>query len=429
MSIIELIPLNKGNHIILDNTSITTIGRIPNIGCLDNKISRNHAQLFIKSDGTLWIKPIHHNPTFYKTKTNQIVSLTKNKEYQLHHDDQFGLLPNEYFYRVSIKSNDEQLEKLSDSNQIINSSTVPKSPIKDSEVLTIENHNEEKAEVKTSSISDKSRALPTWMSNSSISTSSRDKEQNKETSVAIPSVKEQTYSERQKTKEIVYEDDDDEPNPVATSTKQASTSNNIDLTTNSPTSSSTAINPIKRERCPYGESCYRKNLVHRQQAIHPGDPDWDTVDNNTTKTKPECPYGNECYRKNPDHLNEYHHPKKRCIEIKTKRRTTKRKETEDDDDDDGLPNEYDYNDSFIDDEDLDDSGCTTDEETIIASDDDTEWKPSKNSRCFDESSSDSSDDSEIELAKQEAAEFIKDSTAKNHGPVNKKLRVEEEDDD
>ncbi|CAF3474816.1 unnamed protein product [Rotaria sp. Silwood1] len=502
MSIIELIPLNKGNHIILDNTSITTIGRIPNIGCLDNKISRNHAQLFIKSDGTLWIKPIHHNPTFYKTKTNQIVSLTKNKEYQLHHDDQFGLLPNEYFYRVSIKSNDEQLEKLSDSNQIINSSTVPKSPIKDSEVLTIENHDEEKAEVKTSSISDKSRALPTWMSNSSISTSSlssRDKEQNKETSVAIPSVKEQTYSERKKTKEIVYEDDDDEPNPVVTSTKQASTSNNIDLTTNSPTSSSTAINPIKRERCPYGESCYRKNLVHRQQAIHPGDPDWDTVDNNTTKTKPECPYeqastsnnidlttnsptsssttinpikrercpygescyrknlvhrqqaihpgdpdwdtednnktktkpecpyGNECYRKNPDHLNEYHHPKKRCIEIKTKRRTTKRKESEDDDD--GLPNEYDYNDSFIDDEDRDDSDCTTDEETIIASDDDTEWKPSKNSRCFDESSSDSSDDSEIELAKQEATEFIKDSTAKNHGPVNKKLRVEEEDDD
>ena len=36
-------------------------------------------------------------------------------------------------------------------------------------------------------------------------------------------------------------------------------------------------------------------------------------------------------------------------------------ESEDDDDDDGLPNEYDYKDSFIDDEDLIDSGRTDQE--------------------------------------------------------------------
>ncbi|CAF0962038.1 unnamed protein product [Rotaria sordida] len=429
MPIIELIPLNKGNHIILDNTIITTIGRIPNIGCLDNKISRNHAQLFIKSDGTLWIKPIHHNPIFYKTKTNQIVTLTKNKEYQLYHNDQFGLLPNEYFYRVSIKSNDEQLEKFSDSNQLINSSTIPKSPIKDNEILTIENYDEEKSEVQTNSISNTTRALPTWMSNSSISTSSlssHDKEQNKETPITTSSVQQQTYSERKKTKEIVY-DNDDESTPVASSTAQASTSNDVnDLTTNNQTSS-TVINPIKRERCPYGESCYRKNLLHQQQAIHPGDPDWDTNENNQIKTKPECPYGNECYRKNPDHFIEYHHPKKRCIEIKTKRHTRKRKASEDDDDDDdGLPNEYDYNDSFIDDENLDDSGCTTDEEESIKSDDDIEWKPQKNSRTFDESDDDSSDDSEMDLAKQEATEFIKGSTVKKHGSVIKKPRIDDD---
>ncbi|CAF2498507.1 unnamed protein product [Rotaria sp. Silwood2] len=430
MPFIELIPLNKGNHIILDDTIITTIGRTPNIGCLDNKISRNHAQLFIKSDGTLWIKPIHHNPTFYKTKTNQIVTLTKNKEYQLHHNDQFGLLPDEYFYRVSIQSKDKQLEKLSDSNQIINSSTIPKSSIKDNEVLTIENHDEKKFEVTTSSISDKTRALPTWMSNSSISTSSsHDKEQNKETSITTSSTIKQTYSEGKKTKEIVYDDDDAELTSVTSSTEQASTSNDVDLTTNCQTSS-IVNNPIKRERCPYGESCYRKNLAHRQQAIHPGDSDWNAEENNKNKTKPECPYGNECYRKNSDHLNEYHHPKKRCIEIKSKQRTTKRKANEDeDDDDDGLPNEYDYNDSFIDDEELDDSNRITDQEEIIESDDDTEWKPPKNSRCFDESDDDSSDDSEIDLTKQEAVEFVKGSTAENHGPVIKKPRFEDESDD
>ncbi len=85
------------------------------------------------------------------------------------------------------------------------------------------------------------------------------------------------------------------------------------------------VDITKRERCPYGESCYRTNLIHRQQAIHPGDPDWNTKENDKDKTKPECPYGNECYRTNPDHFNEYHHPKKRSIEIKDKPRRTKRK--------------------------------------------------------------------------------------------------------
>jgi len=189
MPIIELIPLNKGNQVILDNTIITTIGRTPYIGCLDNKISRNHAQLFVKSDGTLWIKSIHHNPTFYKTKTNQIVRLTKDKEYQLFNNDEFGLLPHEYFYRVSIKSKDEDVEKISNHTQTINSSAIPKSPIKENEISTIENHEEEE---KIESISDKNRTLPSWMSNSSASSSTYEKKLSNEKTVTTPPGKERT---------------------------------------------------------------------------------------------------------------------------------------------------------------------------------------------------------------------------------------------
>jgi aprataxin and PNK-like factor len=129
---------------------------------------------------------------------------------------------------------------------------------------------------------------------------------------------------------------------------------------------SKVIDPLKRERCPYGKFCYRKNPAHRQEAIHPGDPDWDNKENDTENKKPECPFGIDCYRKNPDHINQYSHTQKRS---KTKQRTSKRKRRfhkifemnyflgsdDDDDDDDGLPNEYDYNDSFINDENLDDS--------------------------------------------------------------------------
>lgn len=90
--------------------------------------------------------------------------------------------------------------------------------------------------------------------------------------------------------------------------------------------SSTATSPKKRARCPYGKFCYRKNPLHRQEAIHPGDPDWDDKENDTDTKKPECPYGSDCYRKNPDHFTEYSHAQKRSS-IKRNGRTSKRKGT------------------------------------------------------------------------------------------------------
>jgi hypothetical protein len=104
MSIVEFIPLNQGNRIRLTCIDTITIGRTEAIGCIDNRVSRRHAQLSLKSDGTIWIRGIHTNPTFYKTNGKQTVRLTKDKEYQLFHNDQFGLLPDEYCFRVSILS-------------------------------------------------------------------------------------------------------------------------------------------------------------------------------------------------------------------------------------------------------------------------------------------------------------------------------------
>ncbi len=99
--------------------------------------------------------------------------------------------------------------------------------------------------------------------------------------------------------------------------EHATASNHIDTTANHPITS-TVVRSNKRERCPYGTSCYRTNPIHRQQAIHPGDSDWNTDDDEEDNTKPICPYGDECYRTNPDHFTEYDHPKKRSMTIKTK---------------------------------------------------------------------------------------------------------------
>lgn len=185
MGKIELIPVDKGNRLILDPTGVTTIGRTPNIGCLDKKISRNHAELYIKPDGTVWIKPIHHNPTFYRTPSSPVKTLTKDQEHQLNNKDEIGLLPNEYFYRISIESTDSKQEEDDDEEEeefVIGPSAVPKSPKRtrkpslmeedEEEVSPIHNKDKDKSPARDPSLEPEggiilhtSRALPTWMAN------------------------------------------------------------------------------------------------------------------------------------------------------------------------------------------------------------------------------------------------------------------------
>ena len=155
----------------------------------------------------------------------------------------------------------------------------------------------------------------------------------------------------------MYEDDEDsnEATPAANTENRTATSKPI----------------VQRERCPYGKFCYRKNPDHRQEAIHPGDPDWDDKENDTITERRTCPYGTDCYRTNPAHLQEFDHSQSKTERRSSKRSRGTRKSKKlkralhrlkmylfsaiSDDDDDGLPNEYDYKDSFIDDEELDES--------------------------------------------------------------------------
>ena len=141
MLVVELIPLNEGKRISLDPAVPLTIGRTPTIGCVDNRISRNHAQLHVKPDGTVWITPVHQNPTFYRTKAKEIVRLTKDKEYQLYNDDQVGLLPDAYFYRVSI-----QLDVENRPEEVLVANVVDPPSIDEPKVLPVEGQSEERFE-------------------------------------------------------------------------------------------------------------------------------------------------------------------------------------------------------------------------------------------------------------------------------------------
>ncbi|NXD26398.1 APLF factor, partial [Spelaeornis formosus] len=131
--------------------------------------------------------------------------------------------------------------------------------------------------------------------------------------------------------------------------------------------------PHKRTPCMYGSGCYRKNPIHFQQFSHPNDDDYHDlkmVPQDDNDNRPECPYGTACYRKNPQHKLEYKHsapPGKKAVKK--------------DGVNGGEANEYDLNDSFIDD----------DEEDCEPTDEDSDWEPS----------SEEKDDEDVETLAQE----------------------------
>ncbi|XP_027721403.1 aprataxin and PNK-like factor isoform X2 [Vombatus ursinus] len=154
-------------------------------------------------------------------------------------------------------------------------------------------------------------------------------------------------------------------------------------------------NHPRKTPCIYGASCYRKNPVHFQQFSHPGDRDYEdaqVMNQDEDDNRPECPYGTSCYRKNPQHKIEYKHSEP--SEMKTKRsrhKATKKGASvlDEDSDDDGQPNEYDLNDSFLDDE----------EEEYEPTDEDSDWEPAHEDQ----------EDEDVEELLKEAKKFMKRS--------------------
>ncbi|XP_013926148.1 PREDICTED: aprataxin and PNK-like factor [Thamnophis sirtalis] len=148
----------------------------------------------------------------------------------------------------------------------------------------------------------------------------------------------------------------------------------------------------QRISCQYGNSCYRKNPIHFQQFSHPGDSDYHDLEALTQvdDDRPECPYGTACYRKNPQHKLEYKHTTPPESDRRQRSKVTRkvRSVLADESDDDGEANEYNLNDSFIDDEEEEESDPT---------DEDSDWQPD----CQD------NDGEDMDMLLKEAQNFVK----------------------
>ncbi|XP_041418564.1 aprataxin and PNK-like factor isoform X2 [Xenopus laevis] len=149
----------------------------------------------------------------------------------------------------------------------------------------------------------------------------------------------------------------------------------------------------KRTPCMYGDNCYRKNPAHFQEFCHPGDSDYNTTEKESeddSDKRPECPYGTDCYRKNPQHKLEYKHtkpPEKGGRKLRKRAPKKGKGGLDDDSDNDGEPNDYDLEDSFIDD----------DEEDFDNTDEDSDWMPEPEEK----------DSEDMGLLVKEAKRFVK----------------------
>jgi hypothetical protein len=74
----------------------------------------------LKNDDTLWVKPTHTNPVFYRPAGGKRIQLTKDIEQELKDGDQIGLLPTSFFFRVSFttETNDKKDEPTSTSSPV-----------------------------------------------------------------------------------------------------------------------------------------------------------------------------------------------------------------------------------------------------------------------------------------------------------------------
>ncbi|KAI4496974.1 hypothetical protein M0802_007922 [Mischocyttarus mexicanus] len=102
-------------------------------------------------------------------------------------------------------------------------------------------------------------------------------------------------------KRVMPFDANDESNTSVQQDMQETTSLSTSEQTETNMSSTEQVQ-IKRNKCAYKDKCYRKNPHHKVQFSHPGDPDFEEVDE-----RPQCPYGIKCYRTNPQHKTEFQH--------------------------------------------------------------------------------------------------------------------------
>lgn len=332
--------LPRGKHII---------GRGDLLNVTDKRVSRKHA-IIIVSDERITLTSIHQNPCFFRpAKGNALTVIKQNEDNELNDGDQFSLLPETYWFKIKVRSDENESGKRLHNYDDINTS--PKKAKLDSDTScspSKQSNEESKVPNEENKLDTSQHDLNQTKSSDDMEIQDKDKSNisdelnhtsenaeleltnnrvtNNEENLAeavnitqediLGDVKNENESEEKEIKEEPIEGDisSGEAQNNATTSHDGNTDQQPDVrvevkTENDDSTAAGDQNKPKqrRERCWYGDRCFRKNPNHRESFSHPGDQDYPS---DPEDDRPVCPYGAACYRTNLDHRREYKHAAK-----------------------------------------------------------------------------------------------------------------------
>lgn len=301
---------------------IQSFGRNNFLDCDDKRVSRSHGQIEISHNGDIDLKALHLNPCFIrKNGSTEVIILNQGEVVRISRDDQFGLLPSLYWYKVMEYSDtgvgcaNLPLEAViktelgisepaaSESNAL----KIPDIVIKKEIVDETDNFNSMCAAVSDS------EKKEVGSNNIEIPKMKRSHSIEDEETVASPKLRRLSGGHSSASGEAENVTVKQEPISPKKEIKEESCSANA-VPVNQPPVNDAPQRPIvlapavlqihamKRERCYYGSNCYRKNILHKQQFSHPTDPDWGTEE------MAPCPYGRLCRKLDQRHFRDHSHP-------------------------------------------------------------------------------------------------------------------------
>jgi len=394
---IELRRLDEDFKVMLDSGE-TTLGRGPLLQIDATNISRKHALLSVSENSDLTLTCLHKNPIFFK-KRGEWSELAKDEEVMLENEDEVKFLSDSFHFKVYLhvcKSDAETAaSEDTDDHGVDNDDPAHGA----AQVLPSSPPNGLKAS--------KKRKLPDWMLNSH---SKKLKTQSTDNGVLSTERNKESISEKQEASGFSVDAAIASTSKlkVKAPMKDAPAKIKESFSPNKPKDGAPTVFPVPvtpsdilnsddedekenmqgkmdknlRQSCAFGSSCYRKNPVHRVEEAHPGDDDFKdpseaVPDDDGGVDKPECEFGTDCYRKNPDHRKQFKHSIRPQPKRGAKVKVTKKKKVKAAKKKKGL-DEYESEDSFIDDDEEDDWSPVDD------SDDDEDWAPKLSPEYEDE---------------------------------------------
>ncbi|XP_063892938.1 aprataxin and PNK-like factor isoform X1 [Helicoverpa armigera] len=331
------IPLAIGTHVI-------GRGKFLHNDDTDKRVSRNHAELEVTTD-SVNLKSLHQNPCFYIKKSVETHLLQQDSTVLLCHGDKFGLLPDHFWYEVlhcpdpdtpspatpdttdkDIHNGEEAVinwnEEVEEQDNVPpeNGSTAEEEVLRFSEEqpLVFEQNSEEVNGTRSASPSlliapepDQPTDVPTTSNLPDIAPPTPDLPDSTDTEdykvpINLPAVGTRSPAKRDHSPNDTSPVDLKRVKNERVSDGDAAGPSNDQPSSNTDTKPNVASpaqpKPRLRERCLYGENCYRRNPQHLSEFSHPRDADWGAGSRGT------CPYGAACRRRDPRHWAAHDHP-------------------------------------------------------------------------------------------------------------------------